>query len=71
MCVISRTNDGSSSDSSSSDGDGGSRSSSDDGVGGGATALSVAIEQLERTAKRLRGEAESLERQVKAMRKFL
>ena len=67
MCVISRTNDGSSS----SDGDGGSRSSSDDGVGGGATTLSVAIEQLERTVKRLRGEAESLERQVNAMRKFL
>ena len=52
------TGSSSSSDSSSSGGDGGS-------------IVSVAIEQLERTAKRLRGEAESLECKVKAMRKFL
>ena len=58
------TGSSSSSDSSSSGGD-------ERGSDGGATTLSVAIEQLERTAKRLRGEAESLECKVKAMRKFL
>jgi len=56
-------------DASSSDG-----GSSDDGAAGNATTpstLSESITEMERTAKRLRGEAENIECQVKAMRKFL